>query len=118
MIAPHPDSLTVHVCAYGLAPVEIWDVPVALLDPTTKEDGRALLEEWVKTTSINDDGPMDSVSTGSAVAVVHMAWAGTLNADRYVYPKAKVDEWATAAAEFRANWDQWVGARRNPTTTA
>ena len=116
LIAPRAGSLSMYLGCYALDPIEILDAPTALLDAESDDDAYALLEEWVETqpySELGNEGPSMVYSAKSVVAMLHDAWAGKINREKFVVTAEQLDGYATAVSEFREGWANWVAARRD-----
>ncbi|HUR07458.1 MAG TPA: hypothetical protein VM347_33280 [Nonomuraea sp.] len=112
LIAPRAGTVSMYMGCYALDVVEIEGAPLALLDAKSDDDAYALLNEWVKTQPYTDAEPPVGYSPQSVVVMLHHAWAGKIKRDRFVVTAEQVDGFASAAAEFREGWSDWVAARR------
>jgi len=116
LIAPRAGSLSMYLGCYALDPIEILEAPTALLDAESDDDAHALLEEWAETqpyTELGNEGPPMVYSAKSVVAMLHDAWAGKINREKFVVTAEQLDGYATAVSEFRERWADWVASRRD-----
>lgn len=115
-IARGTGSLSVYVGLYGGDPLEILEVPLALVDTAlSRAEGLSLLEAWVKTRPYTDTDPSSIRWPKVIVALVLDAWAGTLNTKRLAPPAEVLDGLSADIAEDSANWAdaEWVKVRRD-----
>jgi len=112
LLAPRGDTLSLYMGCYALDVVEIEGAPEALLGAESDDDAYALLGEWVKTQPYTDLGPPVGYSASSVVGMLYYAWAGKIKRERFVVTAEQLDAFASAAAEFREGWPEWVAARR------